>query len=135
MSNLFSTGCRQRGFSLLEVLVAFAVFSLSLGVLFQIFSSGLRGVDLARSYSHAVIVAESQLAEASADDVLEAGIREGIEDDRYRWITTVSKYDSADRDPQPGVPEAYRISVRVIWEDSAGREITLSTLRLAGAPE
>jgi general secretion pathway protein I len=135
LSNRFSSRRDQRGFSLLEVLVAFAVFSLSLGVLFQIFSSGLQGVDLARSYSQAMIIAESQLAQVSVEEALEEGAREGAVDDRYHWITTVSKYDPENGGPEPGIPEAYRISVRVIWGDSAEREIILDTLRLAWAPE
>ena len=36
----------QRGFSLLEVLVAFTILSVSLGVLLQIFSTGLRNAAL-----------------------------------------------------------------------------------------
>ena len=34
---------RQRGFTLLEVLIAFVLLSLTLGVILQIFSGGLRG--------------------------------------------------------------------------------------------
>ena len=65
---------------------------------------------------------------ACLEDVLEAGVRQGVVDDHYRWVTTVSKYDAAEQDTQPGVPEAYWISVRVIWDDSAGREITLGMI-------
>ena len=38
---------RQRGFSLLEVLVAFAILSVSLGVLLQVFATGLRNAGVA----------------------------------------------------------------------------------------
>ena len=130
MSNPLFAKQGQRGFSLLEVLVAFSIFSLSLGVLFQIFSSSLRGAELARSYSHAIIIAESQLAQASVEDLLEPVTREGSVDDRYHWITTVSKYESDGGDAEPGMPEAYRVSVRVVWGDSTDREIALDTLRL-----
>lgn len=52
----------QRGFSLLEVLVAFAILSIALGVLLQIFATGMRNVGLSEEYSQAALYAESILA-------------------------------------------------------------------------
>jgi type II secretory pathway component PulJ len=49
---------RQTGMSLLEVLVAFAILALVLGVIMQIFSSGMRASRLGESYSKAVLLAE-----------------------------------------------------------------------------
>ena len=50
---------RQSGFSLLEVLVAFAILSMSLGVLYQAFSNSLRNVGASGDYSRAMIIAVS----------------------------------------------------------------------------
>lgn len=118
------------GFSLLEVLVAFAVFSLSLGVLFQIFSSGLRGTEVARNYSHAMIIAESRLNELTVAQELAPGVWQGVVDDGYRWIATVSPYDDGSATEGAEGPAAYRVSVRVNWGDGEDREIVIDTLRL-----
>ena len=50
---------RQSGFSLLEVLVAFAILSMSLGVLYQAFSNSLRNVGASGDYSRAMIIGEA----------------------------------------------------------------------------
>ncbi len=52
---------RQGGISLLEVLVAFAIMALSLGVLMQIFGSGARAALRSEDYTKAVLVAQSAL--------------------------------------------------------------------------
>lgn len=53
---------KSRGFTLLEILVAFSIFTVSLGVLFQIFSKGTRAAMLGDEYSQAIIIAQSRLA-------------------------------------------------------------------------
>jgi general secretion pathway protein I len=57
---------RQRGFSLLEVLVAFVILSLVATALFRLFSGALVNASAADDYTHAVLVAESALTEAAA---------------------------------------------------------------------
>jgi prepilin-type N-terminal cleavage/methylation domain-containing protein len=53
-----------RGFSLLEVLVAFVILSLVATALFRLFSGALQNVSAADEYTRAVLVAESVLATA-----------------------------------------------------------------------
>lgn len=57
----------QQGFSLLEVLVAFVITALALGVVFQIFGKGTTALGLGREYAQAIALAESQLAATSID--------------------------------------------------------------------
>jgi general secretion pathway protein I len=53
---------RENGFSLLEILVAFAILALSIGVLLNIFSRGLRTAIVAEEYQQALAIAEAQMA-------------------------------------------------------------------------
>ncbi len=129
MSRPVSTKGPQRGFSLLEVLVAFAVFSLALGVLFQIFSSGLRSADLARAYSEAVIIAESRLAVFSGDAPIEAGSEQGVVADKYHWSTSITPYDPEIDGGVPEGLEAFQVSVRVSWGEGNEREVALDTMQ------
>uniref|UniRef100_UPI0035939C60 type IV pilus modification PilV family protein n=1 Tax=Thiocapsa sp. TaxID=2024551 RepID=UPI0035939C60 len=60
MTGLRSRPGLQSGFSLLEVLVAFAILAVSLGVLMQIFSQATRTTLLSSQYSRAASLAESK---------------------------------------------------------------------------
>ena len=51
------------GFTLLEVVVAFAIMALSMAVLLNLFATGVRATRLSADYSEAVTLAESKLAE------------------------------------------------------------------------
>lgn len=122
----------QQGFSLLEILVAFAILAVSLGVLLQIFSTGLRSATLAEDYSKATLHAQSLLAALGTEIPLTEGVIEGRIDDRFRWRSTVSRF-SAD---YAGITEfkgtAYEVSVEVFWEDPGqARSVVLESLRLS----
>lgn len=97
-------GCR--GFSLLEVLVAFVILSLVATALFRLFSGALVNASAADDYTHAVLVAESVLAEAAATVPLVEGSSSGTADEgRIAWTTQVARYSP------PGVsPDAARIA-------------------------
>lgn len=120
-----------KGFSLVEVLVAFSILALSLGVLLALFSGGLRNTGIAHEYSRAITLAESKLAEAGVTEPLAPGERQGAFDGQYRWRTQVAEYlDEGARAPEP--LQAYRVTVRVSWEGALGdRSVALSTLRFA----
>jgi len=120
------------GFSLLEVVVAFAILALTLGVLYQIFSSAARQAVHAQDFARALALAESKLTDAGIVDVLARGIQSGKTDDHFRWQRTVEPLplpDEASKGPVALVP--YRITVEVRWDDQrAQRRVALTTVRL-----
>ena len=93
---------RQRGFSLLEILVAFSILALSLGVLMQIFSGSLRNADVTRDQAQAVALAQSLLASAGVETTLAPGESAGVLDDKFRWLLRVSPFV---QEPRPGETE------------------------------
>ena len=119
------------GFSLLEVLVAFSILALSLGVLMQIFSGGIRNTVTGASYSRAVDLAESTLALAGSEIPLQPGRHSG-EEKGLRWELDIQLYIPEELQEPPAGIEAFRVSARVEWNDG-GRErsVALDTLRLA----
>ena len=74
------------GFSLLEMLVALVILSLSLGSLYQSTTATIRNVSVADQYTRATMLAESMLASASDLRTEEASVSGTF--DIYRWETT-----------------------------------------------
>lgn len=125
---------RQRGFSLLEVLVAFAILAISLGVLLQVFSTGLRSATLAEDYSKATLHAQSLLAALGTETPLAEGLVEGQIDDRFYWRSTVTLFSDDTEQPVDFPGTAYRVGVEVLWDDPGRtRSVMLESLRLGPA--
>jgi general secretion pathway protein I len=125
----------QRGFSLLEILVAFSILAIFLGVLLNIFSGGLRGVELTAQHARATQLAEQVLTLAGREIPLVPGAMEGA-DDEYHWRIAIEPYYPPLADWQPDqVPfQLYRVSVLITWGDwPRVRQFALNSLRLAPA--
>ena len=126
---------RSRGFTLLELLVAFVILALSLGVLLGIFSAGLRNTGMAADYTRAVALAESRLAELGVTSPLAPGSTEGIHGERFRWRSEVVELDPAAGAEGFDTARLYRAEVEVSWDSLLGlRTVSLATLRIAEAP-
>ncbi|MEE4379660.1 MAG: prepilin-type N-terminal cleavage/methylation domain-containing protein [Candidatus Competibacteraceae bacterium] len=124
-----------RGFSLLEVLVAFAILSLTLGVLLQVFATGLRNTANAEDYTRAVLQAESLLAQVGINLPVES--QQGEIDDRFQWRITVTPFPLENiLDPETPTENLrftpYQVVVEVSWSATTARtrSVTLETLRL-----
>ena len=124
---------REAGFTLIEVVVAFALLGLILAASFEIFTTGMaRAADL-DDYSAAIDVAQSKLAVVGAYGKIQEGDTRGeSEDGRYAWTLIVRRYDES---PDPNAPQAstvvmYRADVQVTWRgvDTRAHALGLSTL-------
>ena len=126
----------MQGFTLIEVLVAFMILTLSLSVLFRIFSSGLTNVAVAGDYAQAVLVAESQLALVGRSEPLLVGQTYGESGEQFRWRRTVESYLPWDDDTALTVPvSGYHISVEVSWtRNGRDQQIILNSLRVQKRP-
>ena len=129
-----------KGFSLLEVLVAFTLFAVALGVIMQIFSRGVNGATLADRYAKAAMYAESKLATTGLEEALKEGTSSGKFDEDFAWQVTVKPYtDSTPREQQAldfekqHFAQLYEIETRVTFatDDRKERVVTLSTLQFA----
>ncbi|MFZ0255352.1 MAG: type II secretion system protein [Gammaproteobacteria bacterium] len=129
----------SRGFTLLEILVAFTVMAVLLTALLQVFSSGLRAARLGEQYTHAVLLAQSKMASLEVEeDGLKLGERAGSFDDNYEWRSEVTAYptDVYPRLEELGIP-VYPVTatVEVSWQTGRRqRSVSLRTLRLVPLP-
>lgn len=122
----------NKGFSLIEVLVAFVVMGLVVGTLLQLFGSSMRSVALSDEYSFAVQVAESRLAAVGSEIKVEDGSTSGDEKGSgYRWEVTMSPIEFNDKLKELPLPlQLYRVEVVVTWQSGdKNREFHLSSLR------
>ncbi|MBZ0104732.1 MAG: prepilin-type N-terminal cleavage/methylation domain-containing protein [Sulfuricella denitrificans] len=126
----------SRGFSLIEILVAFVILSLTLGVIMQIFSGGLRNVRRSDDYSRALFLAESRLAALGVEQPLHEGGMSGELDRRYHWQILVQPYREAVTTDETQLKVGlYRVMVVVNWDDGRqARHLELTSLRLVPRP-
>lgn len=142
---------RQRGFSLLEVILAFTLLAVALGILMAILGGGLTQVRGAGDASVATLHAQSLLDEVGVLEPIEPGRSAGdFDDGRYRWEMEITEAE----DPAPaGIPDPnappvetvgrqlpskpllYRIDLEMSWgEDDFERRISFVTLRARTPP-
>lgn len=125
----------ERGFSLLEVLVAFTILAMLLGVMFQVFNTGLHAARDGEQYSRAVVVAESQLAQLAGEDVLVEGVTSGVDDTGFHWRATVARFYDTELEVTDLPVMPFRVVIEVLWDEGgATRSVALETLMLAGLP-
>lgn len=122
----------SRGFTLLEVLVAFLILSLSMSVLMRIVSQSLAALDTADHHQVALQLAESKLADVLIHlDGSSEGKDEGRLDSRYGWESEIEPYQFDNQ--EPGTPYSVTpllIRVSVSWGTRPAERVSLSTIRL-----
>jgi general secretion pathway protein I len=122
---------RNGGFTLIEVLVAFAILAISLTALFQIFSAGTRNIDTTQAYTTAILLAESNLARVGREVPLRESEEAGEWKNGFRWKRTIRPYDDVPIPDSLSV-RLFLIAVTVSWgELDKERTISLETLRLS----
>ena len=124
---------RRSGFTLIEVLVAFAILVLVLTALLRVFSTGLDSIEVAERYASATMLARSVLDEVGIEIPLVADELAGDAGGGFTWNVQIAPSAVIAPIADTGsllVP--YEVVVRVAWE--RGGSLTLTTLRLASTP-
>lgn len=142
---------RQRGFSLLEVILAFTLLAVALGILMAILGGGLTQVRGAADASVATLHAQSLLDEVGVLEPIEPGRSGGdFDNGRYRWEMQITEAEDPApvgiADPGaapvetvgrqlPSAPLLYRVELVMAWgEGDLERRISFVTLRARTPP-
>jgi general secretion pathway protein I len=94
----------EPGFTLLEVLVAFAIAALALTVLLRATGTGLAETRVAARYDEAIVRARSHMAAVGRNAALTAGDTTGDDGGGFRWRLSVRPLASAAPAPT-GAPD------------------------------
>lgn len=139
-------GAEAAGFTLLEVLVAFAIAGLGLAALLQGGTAALGNASIAAASIEATRRAQSRLAMVGAVSPLLPGETAGDDGDGFRWRVLVAPIlvraaapgDQPQAATQPArrPPAAFLVEATVGWRSGRQtRDVTLTTLRLAVPPD
>ena len=120
---------RDAGFTLLEVLVAFAILSIAVVAAIQGFAAGLRLLRLSGDHQQAMLLADQKVREVvnAADEPERTEEAEGP----FKWERTVTVEPAPDlaRTRATELWRVYRVAVKVSWGDK--RHVELATLRVS----
>lgn len=121
---------RQSGFTLLEVMVAFTLFVLVVGLLLETLGLSMRATRVADEVSRAALWAQTRLDAIGVESKLAPGTQTGRFDDTYRYELTIRPHqptDSPAAATAATIPiELYEVELKVYWRD---RVETFTTLR------
>jgi general secretion pathway protein I len=126
---------RSRGYTLIEVIVAFALLALALTLLLGTLSNSARQVHWADGAGRATLYAQSLLDQTGVGEALQAGTRSGsFENERYRWTLQIRPYVEPGA-PRPAVTadgaQLFALDLDLDWGTSAAQRLQVHTLRLS----
>lgn len=90
---------KQSGFTLLEVLAAFVVFTIVFTALIQVLSGSIRNTARSRELTEAAFWAQHYMDTLTLERPLQEGSEQGEFDDKYSFESIISLYQPAEIDP------------------------------------
>jgi type II secretory pathway pseudopilin PulG len=128
--------CRERGFALLEVLIAFVILALGLGAISTGIALAMRSDGRTQTSRAALRIAQSRLETAGISELLAPGRREGRVGSSYKWqekITAVH-IGAEPAEVQGGNADqtAAKGSISPFWVEVAVQAPDGSVARVAG---
>ena len=95
---------RMRGFSLIEMIAAFLVFAIAIGVLMSVLAAAIRNTRMSSDYTMAALWAQSKLDVVGVGEPVEEGHSSGRFDDVYSWDLDIRQVDPSTVEPPPQQP-------------------------------
>lgn len=118
---------KNKGFTLIEVLVAVAILGVGLTVLIELFSGGLRLGRASEEYTKAVNYARSKMEEIAVKTTIEEGSEEGEFDETFRWRIEAKKIEILPIENKPDFkPPArfFQVQINIIWKSGSKEKST-----------
>jgi general secretion pathway protein I len=124
----------QRGFTLMEVLVASVLMGTVFVAAVSLMSQSLRNIERMRPHEQAMRHAREKMNETLLREQLTLEHSSGRWSDGYRWRVDVTPEVQANEPSRQGLPMLFNIRVEVSWGGDQPRSYVLQTAQLAAAP-
>ena len=120
----------EGGFALIEILVAVSVLAISLVVIFQLFSGGLKSRKLSEQYARGVFHAREKMAEILLIPELSEGEIQGEFEDAYEWQAVITRVVSEEGEEKNLPVNLMSIWMRINWrEGEKEKSFVIGTLK------
>ena len=131
---------RQGGYTLIEVIIAFALLALGLSLLLGTLSGAARQVRWSGDAGRAALYAQSLLDQVGVGEELQPGRTEGdVDGGRYHWSLSISPWVDATAVPASTQPRSLQgprmleLVMTMQWGEDGRQRLQLRTLRAAPA--
>ena len=114
----------QRGFTLLEIIVALTIAAIALPALLQAFSMGTKRQSMIENKTTALYLLKLKMSEIEMLGELEAGSEDGEfgSDSRFQWTVDIAESDTEG---------LYEVTVAVNWQEMGREEVVELTTYMA----
>ena len=123
----------EKGFTLLEIIVALTILAGGILTLVQMFSGSLNQAAQADQYLNGVYLAQQKFSQLEMDN-FKSDIMEGVFEnhENYRWQLELLPYESSLNNEEARI-EIQEVSLRIYWEDgNQEKEVQLVSLKTLG---
>lgn len=125
---------KEKGFTLIEVVLSLGLLGIGLLVIIELFSGGLRLGMVSEQYTKAACYGQMKLGEIALEPPIEEGVQEGELDETYRWRVETKRVDllpfERDTDFKPPA-ELFHVRVDILWKSGLKeRSIHLESYRV-----
>jgi general secretion pathway protein I len=125
-----------KGFTLLEVMLAFVIFALSFATVLEIMGASMRSVRRAGADTEVALLAQSVMDLVGTEIPIEEGQYNGNSMDKYDWWLEIYLWDASTDDAGTvelaelsGI-ELYRIDLQIAWQSGVReRDMRFSTIK------
>lgn len=126
---------RDDGFTLIEVLVAFVITMLALGLVYEGVTSGLQATRVSMRMQEAISRAQSHLAAVGHGMKVMTTTQNGDDGSGFHWRVNMTPVETSSGSTP--TMTLYRVEVSISWPDANSeksmRDVTLTTYRLGAA--
>lgn len=127
---------RNDGFTLIETLVAMMLLAVSLTIILQLFSGGLKSVQLSDHYTRAIFCAQEKMDEILLPAALKEDVWEEALDNGLKLKAEISDTQAEIEESEKLPVNLFDIKVTMTWlEGSKEKQFEISSLKIAEKKE
>ncbi|MCJ7681324.1 MAG: type II secretion system GspH family protein [Candidatus Aminicenantes bacterium] len=119
------------GFTRIEILVAISILAISLVVILQLFSGGLKSNRLSDQYTRGIFHAKEKMEEILLSTDFAEEEAEGEFGDSFRWKSVIVRIEQAENEEAKLPFNTFNIKVDVMWhEGDKEKHFEISTMKV-----